>query len=161
VRAVADRNGQVGGQTWEQVVGAQVRRFRVAKGMSQDQLAAGMTARGMPMSQPTATKIESASRPIRVNELPVLAAVLGVEVGELLPESSGLHDPVRVAEEIETAQRLAEAMEAAQAAQRRYDIAEAARDEAERALRQAERRRREAFADAELSSLRHPRRRGA
>src|SRR3712207_67714 len=96
VMPVADRSGHVSVQTWEQEVGANVRRIRQARGMSQDQLAAGMTARGVPMSQPTAAKIESATRPLRVNELPALAAVLGVDVGDLLPESSGLHDPVRV-----------------------------------------------------------------
>jgi transcriptional regulator with XRE-family HTH domain len=157
---VADRSGHVSVQTWEQEVGANVRRIRQARGMSQDQLAAGMTARGVPMSQPTAAKIESATRPLRVNELPALAAVLGVDVGDLLPESSGLHDSVRVAEEIDAAQRLAEAMEAVQVAQRRYDMAETAFADAERTLREAERRRRKAFADAETSSLRHPRRRG-
>jgi transcriptional regulator with XRE-family HTH domain len=161
--AVADTGDQVAGLTWEQQVGSNVGRIRKARNMTQDQLAAGMRARDprLRMSQPKVAKIERADRPIRVNELPLLAAVLGVEVGDLLPEASGMHDPVRVAEEIEAAQRLAEAMEAAQVAQRRYDIAEAALADAGRALREAERRRRKAIGEAEMSSLRHARRRGA
>jgi transcriptional regulator with XRE-family HTH domain len=151
---------QVSAPTWEQYVGAQVLRFRRARDMSQDMLAGAMTAHGAPMAQGTVSKIETGTRPLRVNELPALAAALGVDVGDLLPEASGLHDPVRVAEDIDAAQRLAEAMEAVQVAQRRYDAAESAREEAERLLRQAERRRREAIAAAELSSLRYPRRRG-
>jgi transcriptional regulator with XRE-family HTH domain len=72
-------------ETAEQRAGALVRERRGSLGLSQGALAAAMRRLGYEgWQQSTIAKIEAASRPLRVNEVTDLAAVLGVDVAELL-----------------------------------------------------------------------------
>jgi transcriptional regulator with XRE-family HTH domain len=72
-------------ETPEQRAGALVRERRGSLGLSQGALAAAMRRLGYEgWQQSTIAKIEAASRPLRVNEVTDLAAVLGVDVAELL-----------------------------------------------------------------------------
>jgi transcriptional regulator with XRE-family HTH domain len=70
--------------TPEQLIGRQVRLLRQAHGWSQQEVAEKMRAFGYQWSQATVTRLESASRPIRVNELADLAALYGVPIAQFL-----------------------------------------------------------------------------
>jgi len=63
---------------------AQVRRLRIDKGWSQAELAARLQSTLPAWAQTTVAKTESASRPIRLNEVAALAKVLGVALHELI-----------------------------------------------------------------------------
>ncbi len=63
---------------------AQVRRLRIDRGWSQSELAARLQSTLPAWAQTTVAKTESASRPIRLNEVAALATVLGVALHELL-----------------------------------------------------------------------------
>lgn len=68
----------------EQQLGKAVKRRREDLGWSQDQLAGRLVKLGIEMHQTTVAKLEQAKRPIRVNELWALAAVLRMPVDVLL-----------------------------------------------------------------------------
>ncbi len=70
--------------TPEQLVGRQVRLLRQGRGWSQQDVAEKMQAYGYQWSQATVTRLESASRPIRVNELADLARLFGVSATQFL-----------------------------------------------------------------------------
>jgi transcriptional regulator with XRE-family HTH domain len=70
--------------TPEQLVGRQVRLLRQGRGWSQQEVAEKMQAYGYQWSQATVTRLESASRPIRVNELADLARLFGVPATQFL-----------------------------------------------------------------------------
>jgi transcriptional regulator with XRE-family HTH domain len=70
--------------TPEQLVGRHVRALRQEHGWSQQDVAARMRAYGYRWSQATVTRLETASRPIRVNELADLAMLFGVPKWEFL-----------------------------------------------------------------------------
>ena len=70
--------------TPEQLVARQVRLLRQGRGWSQQEVAEKMRAYGYQWSQATVTRLESASRPIRLNELADLAALFGVPVTQFL-----------------------------------------------------------------------------
>jgi transcriptional regulator with XRE-family HTH domain len=70
--------------TPEQIVGHQVRLLRQARGWSQQEVAKKMRAYGYKWSQATVTRLESATRPIRVNELADLAMLFDVPVTQFL-----------------------------------------------------------------------------
>lgn len=70
--------------TPEQLVGRQVRLLRQGRGWSQQEVAEKMQAYGYQWSQATVTRLESASRPIRVNELADLAKLFGVPATQFL-----------------------------------------------------------------------------
>lgn len=74
--------------TPEQLVARQVRLLRQERGWSQQEIAEKMRSYGYQWSQATVTRLESASRPIRLNELADLAALFGIPVTQFL-ESSG------------------------------------------------------------------------
>jgi transcriptional regulator with XRE-family HTH domain len=59
-------------------IAANVRAYREARGISQEDLAQQMTDRGFGFSQATIWKIESAQRPVRASELMALADSLGI-----------------------------------------------------------------------------------
>lgn len=72
-------------------VGPQVRKLRMAKKWSQDQLAAKLAMAGLDnFDRVTVAKIESQIRSVFDFELQVIARILGVAVGELLPSTGGL-----------------------------------------------------------------------
>jgi transcriptional regulator with XRE-family HTH domain len=70
--------------TPEQLVARQVRLLRQGRGWSQQEVAEKMRAFGYQWSQATVTRLESASRPIRLNELTDLAILFGVPVAQFL-----------------------------------------------------------------------------
>ena len=70
--------------TPEQIVGHQVRLLRQGRGWSQQEVAEKMRAYGYKWSQATVTRLESATRPIRVNELADLAMLFDVPVTQFL-----------------------------------------------------------------------------
>jgi transcriptional regulator with XRE-family HTH domain len=76
-------------ETTEQRAAARVRALRVAMSLSQGALAIEMRQRGYSgWTQSTIAKLEAASRPLRVNELADLAAVLRTTVPVLLGDMS-------------------------------------------------------------------------
>lgn len=60
-------------------VGATVRAYRLDMGKSQEALAAEMTHRGFPMSQPTIGKIERGDRKVTLGEALAFADTLGID----------------------------------------------------------------------------------
>ena len=70
--------------TPEQLVARQVRLLRQGRGWSQQEVAEKMRAYGYQWSQATVTRLESASRPIRLNELADLAILFSVPVTQFL-----------------------------------------------------------------------------
>lgn len=65
-------------------VGVRVRTARESANLSQQQLADALTERGITMHQTTVAKLERASRPIRVNEVVLIAQILGVPLTYLI-----------------------------------------------------------------------------
>jgi transcriptional regulator with XRE-family HTH domain len=90
--------------TPEQLVGRQVRLLRQGRGWSQQDVAEKMRAYGYKWSQATVTRLEAATRPIRLNELTDLAALYGVPVTQLL-ESGAPDDLEALEREIEKLRR--------------------------------------------------------
>ncbi|MBS2939576.1 helix-turn-helix transcriptional regulator [Nocardioides sp. J2M5] len=82
--------------TAEQIAGREVARLRGDVGMTQADLARRLSARGVEMHQTTVAKLEAGRRPIRLNELVVLAQILGVSLESLLPKS-GAPSPLEAA----------------------------------------------------------------
>src|SRR5580700_10570206 len=75
----------------DQNIAANVRAYREAGGLSQEELAQRMTDRGFGFSQATIWKIESGQRPVKLSEAAALANALGIlSLSFLLddPESS-------------------------------------------------------------------------
>jgi transcriptional regulator with XRE-family HTH domain len=74
----------------ERVLAANLREARKERGMTQKAVAEGMGFLGFSMMHTTIAKIEAGERPIRVNESFGLAAVVGVNIVELLglPQSA-------------------------------------------------------------------------
>jgi transcriptional regulator with XRE-family HTH domain len=70
--------------TPEQFIGRQVRMLRQIREWSQHDVAEKMRAYGYQWSQATVTRLEAATRPIRLNELADLAALFGVPVTHFL-----------------------------------------------------------------------------
>jgi transcriptional regulator with XRE-family HTH domain len=64
--------------------GQALRRLRLARNWSQEEVAVRMTAYGYDFHQTMIAKIEAAQRPLRVRELADFAALYGVEVQDLV-----------------------------------------------------------------------------
>jgi transcriptional regulator with XRE-family HTH domain len=69
--------------------GRALRRLRMARGWSQEEVARQMKAYGYDFHQTMIAKIEAAQRPIRVRELADFAALYGVEAHELIYPPAG------------------------------------------------------------------------
>jgi transcriptional regulator with XRE-family HTH domain len=69
--------------------GRALRRLRLARNWSQEEVAVRMTAYGYDFHQTMIAKIEAAQRPLRVRELADFAALYGVEVQELVYPPTG------------------------------------------------------------------------
>lgn len=61
-------------------VGENLRRLRLASGLSQGQLAARLTEQGIPFRQQTILKIEKGRQPLRLYEATAIAHVLGMNI---------------------------------------------------------------------------------
>jgi 8-oxo-dGTP diphosphatase len=71
----------------EVLAGQELRRLRVARGWTQESVAAKMRAYGYTWHQTMVAKIEAGTRPLRVKELADLAALFGVSLARLtLPQ---------------------------------------------------------------------------
>jgi transcriptional regulator with XRE-family HTH domain len=69
--------------------GRALRRLRLARNWSQEEVAVRMTAYGYDFHQTMIAKIEAAQRPLRVRELADFAALYGVEVQDLVYPPTG------------------------------------------------------------------------
>ena len=78
------KNAEKRQPTPEQLVGRQVRLLRQVRNWSQLEVAEKMQAYGYQWSQATVARLEAATRPIRLNELPDLAALFGIPVRQFL-----------------------------------------------------------------------------
>ena len=70
------------------IVGPQVRRLRVAAGLSQEALAGRLQVAGWDLSRAGLSKIEAGLRLVIDAEAVVLARVLGVALDELVPKKA-------------------------------------------------------------------------
>lgn len=76
-------------ETTEHLFGALVRWFREDRGWSQRELARRLAAVGWTAPEPTQSvvaRIEAATRPLRLNEAPLIAHALGVPLMDLMPD---------------------------------------------------------------------------
>ena len=64
--------------------GHRFRELRNERGWSQEDLAERMKAFGLRWSQATVTRLEAATRPIRLNEVAALAAAFGLNLTDFL-----------------------------------------------------------------------------
>ncbi len=118
--------------TVEQQVGATLRGFRQARGLSQQQVADAMVGLGFSWRQTTVAKTEAAERPVPVGEVYALAGLLGVGIHDLLrirmapdsEETGLLFDVLAAQRQLERAdQQVATAKAALAEAQAKYDRA--------------------------------------
>jgi transcriptional regulator with XRE-family HTH domain len=65
-------------------VGANVKQYRLARGMSQADLAAQLTVRDFPFHQQAILKVERGTRPLKVEEVSAIADIFGIGVDALL-----------------------------------------------------------------------------
>jgi transcriptional regulator with XRE-family HTH domain len=117
--------------------GRALRRLRMSRGWSQEEVAKRMQAYGYDFHQTMIAKIEAAQRPLRVRELADFAALYNVEVNELIyPSSDSLEEVTR--ELIEAEMLRAVRQREAEAAAERAQQARADLDDAEEQLYTAE-----------------------
>ena len=82
--------------------GRALRRLRLSRGWSQEEVARRMQAFGYDFHQTMIAKIEAAQRPLRVRELADFAALYDVEVQELIyPPSGSLEEAAQEIQELE------------------------------------------------------------
>lgn len=84
----ARNNNQNGAQA--NVVGAHLRKFRIAAGLTQNQLSELCTNRGLKLPRGTLAKIECQIRFIKACELFVIAKILNVPVEKFYPDGFGM-----------------------------------------------------------------------
>jgi transcriptional regulator with XRE-family HTH domain len=135
----------------EALAGQELRRLRVARGWSQDEVARRMAAYGYDSwHQTTVGRIEAAQRPLRLNEAVALTSLFGVPLYQLVaPLQTGVDEIDAEIERLEAerakvAQEAQTTDEARSVAMALYHEAEAVHQERARAL--------EAI-DAHLSTL--------
>jgi transcriptional regulator with XRE-family HTH domain len=84
LRTMASQQAPV---SFNQRVGRNIQRFRKAANLSQDQLGEELGRHGFPMKQQTILTIEGGKRPLKAEELYVIAEVLQVDPGSLTAQS--------------------------------------------------------------------------
>lgn len=72
------------------VVGRQLRKFRLAAGLTQNELSQLCALRGLELTRGTLAKIECQVRFVKACELFIIAMVLGVPVERFYPAGFGL-----------------------------------------------------------------------
>jgi transcriptional regulator with XRE-family HTH domain len=92
MRVMNDDPNASGAMPAETLAGRQLRLLRQGCDWSQKEVADRMSAYGYAWNQSTITRIESASRPLRLNELADLAAMFGVPVTHFLRPDPAPHD---------------------------------------------------------------------
>jgi transcriptional regulator with XRE-family HTH domain len=88
----APHPGWMAGDNPEALAGQELQRLRKARGWSQDEAASRMRPYGYTWNQTMISKIESGSRPLRVNELADFADLYGVLVSQLLRPQMSLEE---------------------------------------------------------------------
>jgi transcriptional regulator with XRE-family HTH domain len=73
----------------QNIIGAQVRRLRNQRDLTQEQLSAKIQLLGLEMSRATLSKIEAGLRCVVDSELPIIAEALKVGIADLFPIRSG------------------------------------------------------------------------
>jgi transcriptional regulator with XRE-family HTH domain len=115
--------------------GRALRRLRLSRGWSQEEVARRMQAFGYEFHQTMVAKIEAAQRPLRVRELADFAALYGVEVQDLIHAPYGsLEDVAQEIAEVEAQwrraqQRAEESAEGLRRAQQALSGAQRAHDD--------------------------------
>jgi transcriptional regulator with XRE-family HTH domain len=97
--------------TPEEAAGHEIRRLRIARGWSQEQVAERMKAYGYEWHQVMVGRIEAAQRPLRLNEAVDLGKLFGVSV-ERLMWSNGDLAPEEIDAAIDDARRRLQVAEA-------------------------------------------------
>jgi len=69
------------------VIGPILQKLRVAKGLTQEQVAARCQVRGFDLTRGTLAKIESQVRAVSDHEIPFLALGVDAEIQELFPRT--------------------------------------------------------------------------
>jgi transcriptional regulator with XRE-family HTH domain len=69
---------------FNQRVGGNVKQYRLARGMSQADLATALQTRGFPFHQQAILKVEKGTRPLKVEEVSAVADILEIGVAALL-----------------------------------------------------------------------------
>jgi transcriptional regulator with XRE-family HTH domain len=138
--------------TAEEVAGQAVRRLRVARGWSQEEIAERMKAYGYDWHQTLVGRIEAAQRPLRLNEAVHLAALFGVALETLLGQVGPDMEPDSLRRRIEISrQRVASAREDYEVIHAQWD--ELTKQLADLGQSDSHARGRMAAAEAELESL--------
>lgn len=83
-------------EAYDARIGRNVRDIREARQLTQTDLAARMTAQGLPFRQQTLVKIENGSRPLRLREAHEIADALNVDVGLLVVEGPGMDESAKL-----------------------------------------------------------------
>jgi transcriptional regulator with XRE-family HTH domain len=78
-------------------VGANVRWFRKAAGVSQSELAQRLAERGFPFSQTTVVKTEQGARPLKFEEAVAISEILAINPADSLTEIHSVAQEVRAA----------------------------------------------------------------
>jgi transcriptional regulator with XRE-family HTH domain len=116
--------------------GQALRRLRLARNWSQEEVAVRMTAYGYDFHQTMIAKIEAAQRPLRVRELADFAALYGVDVQDLFyPPTASVAETDREIGEAEARLEMLQAQAAA--ARNELDVAREAMRRAEAAYQAA------------------------
>jgi transcriptional regulator with XRE-family HTH domain len=95
-------------------VGANLQRFRKARGISQADLAHELSRRGFPFQQPTVLKVEKGSRPLKFEEAHAIAELLWVGPDALAAFSEDDERATAIAQQLyaaSTAQRCRQEIE--------------------------------------------------
>ena len=77
----------------ESWAGSRFRELRNQRGWSQQDVADRMKAFGYSWSQATMTRLETATRPVRLNEVADLAALHGLKIGDFLAGAPAVAQP--------------------------------------------------------------------
>lgn len=81
------------GDDYNQRIGRSVQFLRQSAGLTQTDLAAALSARGLAFRQQTVVKVESGQRPLRLQEAEAIADALGVEVRQIVSGARYGTDP--------------------------------------------------------------------
>lgn len=87
---VSGTSADLGSADLEKAAGRELRRLRIERGWTQEEVARRMKAFGYDYHQTMIAKVESGGRPLRVNELAAFASLYGIRLDQLVyPEVSG------------------------------------------------------------------------
>jgi transcriptional regulator with XRE-family HTH domain len=106
---VAHESGADESYNSEKLAGQEIRRLRMARDWTQQELARQMAAYGYDWHQTMIAKIESGARPLRVNELTAFAELFGVYPAHLITPHVSMEEAEAEIARLEPAARDAQA----------------------------------------------------